>query len=55
VGIVISSFSKIGSAVTQMLDGDNLPKYRANAVRIRNRAVYEIPEILSSILEQSGR
>lgn len=47
-GIVVSNFRQIGSAVKCLLD--NLDRYRANVARIENRAVFEIPDILATIL-----
>ena len=48
VGIVCRSFAKVDEAVAQMLQ--RLPELRAAAARVRNRAVFEVPQILSGIL-----
>jgi 1,2-diacylglycerol 3-beta-galactosyltransferase len=52
VGLVVGNFREIRSAVDQLLEPATLASYRANAAAIRNRALYEIPEILENILEQ---
>ncbi len=48
-GIVIGSFSTIGDAVAEMTG--RMHEFRANVAQIRNRAVFEIPQILGRILE----
>jgi len=50
VGIVVSSFSRITEAVRDLLAPDAYGRYRSNAAGIRNRAVFEIPELLGQIL-----
>jgi UDP-N-acetylglucosamine:LPS N-acetylglucosamine transferase len=50
VGVVLSSFRGIREAVEQMLA--SLDSYQASVAQIHNRAVFEIPEILVSILER---
>ena len=50
IGDVVSSFREIVDAVRQLLQGGTLERYRANAARMENRAVFEIPEILRTIL-----
>ena len=52
-GIVLPNFRRIGEAVRE-LEG-SLENYRANVSRIENRAVFEIPEILSKILDGNPR
>jgi UDP-N-acetylglucosamine:LPS N-acetylglucosamine transferase len=47
-GLVVSSFRGIHGAVAELLA--SLDSYRANVARIRNRAVFEIPEILETIV-----
>jgi len=51
-GVVLPNFRGIREAVTKMLDA--LDEYRANVAKIENRAVFEIPEILSRILERTS-
>jgi hypothetical protein len=48
-GIVLSNFRGIAAAVESLLA--NLQRYRANVAKIDNRAVFEIPDILATILE----
>jgi len=50
LGAVVSSFRQIGAAVEELLEPSNLARYRANAARLTNRAVFEIPDILATIL-----
>ena len=50
IGDVVSSFREIVDAVRRLLHGGTLERYRANAARMENRAVFEIPEILRTIL-----
>jgi hypothetical protein len=52
-GIVVGSFSRqIGAAVKKLLAPENYARYRESAAATRNMAVYEIPDLLSNILEQ---
>jgi UDP-N-acetylglucosamine:LPS N-acetylglucosamine transferase len=53
VGIVLHSFREINSAVARMIVPETLANFRANAAALRNRAVFEIPEMLEAILAQS--
>ena len=55
VGVVLHSFREINQAVTQFIEPARLARYRANAAALRNRAVFEIPEMLDRIFELSGR
>jgi len=55
VGSVVSSFKRIAEAVTQLLEKDTFTRFRCNARRMHNRALFEIPVILSQILQQSNR
>jgi hypothetical protein len=45
---VLPGFRGIDAAVREMLG--SLDRFRANAARIHNRAVFEIPEILAGLL-----
>ena len=51
VGIVCSSFAKVDEAVAELLE--HLPQFRAATQQVRNRAVFEVPEILAGILQDS--
>jgi UDP-N-acetylglucosamine:LPS N-acetylglucosamine transferase len=54
VGIVVTSFDKeIAGAVGRMLDPASFAAMRARVNSIDNRAVYEIPDMLSRILASS--
>ena len=50
-GIVVPSFRRITEAVNRLIDSSNMQRYRASAQSINNRAVFEIPGVLASILE----
>jgi len=53
-GVVIPSVRRIPPAVQQIIR--ELPRYRAHLATLHNRAVFEIPRVLQSILDQkSGR
>jgi 1,2-diacylglycerol 3-beta-galactosyltransferase len=51
VGVVLNDFSQIAGAVAQLLEPCRLDRFRANAAAMRNRAVFEIADILERILE----
>lgn len=54
-GVVLKSFREIDGAVREMLASDSgLNKMRQQTAQVRNRAIYEIPEILSEILRRDG-
>jgi UDP-N-acetylglucosamine:LPS N-acetylglucosamine transferase len=53
VGVVLPNFRRIESAVSQLIQPVTLARYRANAAALHNRAVFEIPGMLQSILEKS--
>src|SRR5262249_8651483 len=50
---VVSSFAKIATAVNRMLDANAYRGFRERAAADRNRAVFEIPDLLAKILRQS--
>ena len=50
LGIVIKDFKQIAEAVQSLLADDRLEQFRRNAARLNNRAVYEIPGILESVM-----
>jgi hypothetical protein len=52
VGVVLPSFRAIDAGLRELLDGANFARFRANAAAIKNQAVFEIPEILESLLER---
>ncbi len=51
VGVVVSSFTRLGPAIAELLSPARYERYRANSAALKNSAVYEIPELLASILE----
>ena len=53
VGMVVSNFDTVAGAVANMLEGETFQRFRCNAKKTHNRALFEIPEILSRILESS--
>ncbi|MGD1157238.1 MAG: galactosyldiacylglycerol synthase, partial [Terriglobia bacterium] len=54
VGLVVRGPHEIPSAVKLLLEPAILARFRARTAAIRNRAVYEIPEILRGIAEGSS-
>jgi len=50
LGMVLKSFDGIAEAAARMLAGTTLTEMRARAARLDNRAVWEIPGMLASIL-----
>jgi hypothetical protein len=53
-GVVLPTFRDIDAGLRELLDPVNFARYRANAAAIRNRAVFEIPEILDSVLQRKN-
>ncbi len=51
LGLVLPSFRPIAQAVDQLLA--DLPGYRARVAQLRNRAVFELPPLLESIVLQA--
>lgn len=54
LGFVLKSYGKVRGAVERLLSGGRLAEMRSAAKRLENRAVFEIPAILDSILEREG-
>ena len=54
VGLVVKNFDHIVDVVQQLLEKETFAKFRCNAKKMRNRALFEIPEILSRILQESN-
>ena len=50
VGVVLPSFRAIEDGLGELLEPGNFARFRANAAAITNRAVFEIPEILESLM-----
>jgi 1,2-diacylglycerol 3-beta-galactosyltransferase len=53
VGIVLKSFADVVEGVREMLKPANLEEFRKNVAALDNRAVFEIPEILTTLLGES--
>jgi UDP-N-acetylglucosamine:LPS N-acetylglucosamine transferase len=53
-GLVVKNFDKILNAAEQMLDPETFKRFRCNAKQMQNRALFEIPDILSRILRESN-
>jgi UDP-N-acetylglucosamine:LPS N-acetylglucosamine transferase len=53
VGRVLESYKEIGAGVADIVA--RLPEFRASVARIRNRAIFEIPDILDDILNSCQR
>jgi UDP-N-acetylglucosamine:LPS N-acetylglucosamine transferase len=53
LGIVMPSFRQIGAAVQDLTR--NLERFRSATLRVRNRAVFELPDILNDILAHYPR
>jgi Glycosyltransferase family 28 C-terminal domain len=50
VGVVLPSFRAIDAGLRELLDPANFAKFKAKAAAIKNQAVFEIPEILESLI-----
>lgn len=53
VGVVQQNFRGIEPAVAQLIQPATLARYRENTAALQNRAVFEIPTMLQTILEKS--
>lgn len=51
VGIVLRNLRNIDKAVAELIQPENLARYRANAASINNKAVFEVVDILDRIFE----
>ena len=54
LGLVVCSFDRLAEAIPELLDPERFNRFRANAARIRNSAVYDAVQWLDSILENHG-
>lgn len=54
VGIVLRNFREVVSGVQRMLDPVTLAEFRKNVAALENRAIFEIPEILEKLLQESA-
>jgi hypothetical protein len=55
LGVVLKSFREIDAGLRELLDPANFVRFRANAEAITNRAVFEIPENLDSLMQRGMR
>jgi len=55
VGLVVANFNYIVEAVSHLLEKETLAQFRCKARKMHNRALLEIPDILSRILRESNR
>ena len=51
VGVVLRNFRKVEEAVARLIEPAALARYRANTAKLENRAVFEVADILSTILQ----
>jgi hypothetical protein len=52
VGVVLRSFRDIDEGLRELLEPANFARFRARVAAIKNRAVFEIPEILDALLQR---
>jgi 1,2-diacylglycerol 3-beta-galactosyltransferase len=52
IGLVVKNFKAIDTAVRELLQPENLERFRNNIAAMPNNAVFEIPEILDRILRR---
>jgi|SRR5579872_4152967 len=50
LGVVLKSFRHINAGLERLLQPETFATFRANAAAIRNRAVFEIPDMLASMM-----
>jgi len=55
VGVVLKSFREIDAGLRELLEPANFTRLQANAAAIKNRAVFEIPDILDSLLQRQNQ
>lgn len=55
LGIVVRSYRRVAGAVGELLEPANFNRCRANAAALHNRAVFEIPDFLETILAAAPR
>lgn len=54
-GVVLKSFRDIDAGLRELLDPANFARFQANAAAMKNRAVFEIPDLLDSLLQRESR
>ncbi len=50
LGVVLRSFAEVAAGILPMLDRDRMEAFREHVRAVNNRAIFEIPEILASLL-----
>lgn len=50
IGAVVRSFTEVDNAIASMLDPERMSAFRRRIAAMRNRAVFEIPDMLESIM-----
>jgi Glycosyltransferase family 28 C-terminal domain len=55
LGVVLHSFAEIAIGLAPMVDSERLARFRSRIRALRNRAVFEIPEILAGLLALHAR
>jgi 1,2-diacylglycerol 3-beta-galactosyltransferase len=55
VGIVVKSFASVVTAVRLLLEPGRLTELQRNVASLHNRAVFEIPEFLASLLRDQNQ
>jgi 1,2-diacylglycerol 3-beta-galactosyltransferase len=55
VGVVLKSFREINAGLGELLDPAKFARFRSNAAEIKNRAVFEIPDILERLLRKRNQ
>jgi hypothetical protein len=55
VGLGVQSFAGVATAIKFLMQGNRLDDYKARARSLQNNALFEIPDILGSILNSSQR
>ncbi len=53
VGIVLNDFTEIAQGVNQLLEPSRLAEFRRNVAALDNRAIFEIPELFSRLLNET--
>ena len=54
VGLVVSNFDTVAEAVSRLVEKGTFAKFQCNSRKMHNRALFEIPDILSRILQESN-
>jgi hypothetical protein len=54
VGVVLKNFTQIADGVKQLLELATLAEFQRNVSELNNQAVFEIPQILSNLMDKSA-